>query len=725
MSVDPYPGLEVAQPYDATLSALADLVTSANTAPYFTDIDQAALMTVTPFARSILDDTDAASLKATLEFGSGVANRVALWLDTDTLTSDGELYYDPTTNRLGIGLTTPGYTLDVAYAYSLSGQGGTFHTARFAQNITLDFNSSAGAYVVQAEPTINQSYNTLTNTVAGFHAVVTTTGTSGVVESLMGFRTFFNKQSTGQVTTIYGFLNQSPTLVTTGYVTAYQGFTQRDVSTGAQVVQAFKGEVTSGTNRYNVYCDGTAQNYFAGNVGIGTTTPSAPLTFANTFGRKINLYSAGAFHHGLEVQGGALLVFADSTAQVRLGNMAADGTTFTPRFDVLPTYAYSSVPLAVMWGTVANYDLTTNRLYAAGVSQISTLGINVVPSYTFHVNGDAYFSAHAGFGTAPEPGIAHLTANMAKVTGSLSVYGNGLYVNAGALDVTPISIFRNLVGINYAPDPGYWLRCPSALFDSLTVSGIVIMNDFQVTTGGYIGGNVGIQRAAMSGGWSLALNYLYADNEVQANYLNSRGNVYAANDVSCNYLYVRTNVQGNLRCSNTYLLDGYTDGGGGFLYRQMIQANPAWSACTLNAVHVSGSWAGFRMQANGPYADINLSGGGASLSNGAWVDAPSDRRIKRDIVAIDTPLERLAKLHGSHYERTDTIQMDGFVPVNSYEYGLIAQDVAEALPDAAFEYDYGPAHGKLWNYYDRPILALLVESVKALAQRLDTLEQKG
>lgn len=48
--------------------------------------------------------------------------------------------------------------------------------------------------------------------------------------------------------------------------------------------------VSSGTNKWNIYASGTAQNYFAGNVGIGTTSPSAKLYVqsANTNALVIN-----------------------------------------------------------------------------------------------------------------------------------------------------------------------------------------------------------------------------------------------------------------------------------------------------------------------------------------------------------------------------------------------------------------------------------------------------
>jgi len=40
--------------------------------------------------------------------------------------------------------------------------------------------------------------------------------------------------------------------------------------------------VSSGTNKWNIYASGTAQNYFAGNVGIGTSSPTNALQLVGT-----------------------------------------------------------------------------------------------------------------------------------------------------------------------------------------------------------------------------------------------------------------------------------------------------------------------------------------------------------------------------------------------------------------------------------------------------------
>lgn len=54
------------QSADATLTALAGLTTGADLVPYFTAADTAATMTVTSFARTVLDDTTAGAMRTTI-----------------------------------------------------------------------------------------------------------------------------------------------------------------------------------------------------------------------------------------------------------------------------------------------------------------------------------------------------------------------------------------------------------------------------------------------------------------------------------------------------------------------------------------------------------------------------------------------------------------------------------------------------------------------------------
>ena len=89
--------------------------------------------------------------------------------------------------------------------------------------------------------------------------------------------------------------------------------------------------------------------------------------------------------------------------------------------------------------------------------------------------------------------------------------------------------------------------------------------------------------------------------------------------------------------------------------------------------------------------------------------SPSDINIKTDINIISSPLEKINKINGYTYKRTDT---------GNYETGLIAQEVLEILPEVV------KFNNDIYNISYGNMCGLLVESIKELNKKIKFLEEK-
>jgi hypothetical protein len=128
------------------------------------------------------------------------------------------------------------------------------------------------------------------------------------------------------------------------------------------------------------------------------------------------------------------------------------------------------------------------------------------------------------------------------------------------------------------------------------------------------------------------------------------------------------------------------------------------------------------------FAVVNSSGPGfdrfSVLGNGdVWsatgVYGSSDRRLKKDLLQIDRPLEKLSQLTGYEYYWNETAQTKVGLS-NEKQIGLIAQDVEKVIPQAVKVFN---KEGYKAIDYTR-IIPLLVEAVKAENQKVDVLEKQ-
>lgn len=149
--------------------------------------------------------------------------------------------------------------------------------------------------------------------------------------------------------------------------------------------------VSSGTNKWNIYASGTADNYFAGNVGIGTTAPVS----------KLDIGSKTVGNYGANVT-----ISGTSTPKFRVDDLS---NAATGRRSLTNNYSRSgggfAVDDAAYGATSVQFDdgfLTFNTA-AAGtgpaaermrVDALGNVGIGTTPSgtYKLEVTGKSYSS---------------------------------------------------------------------------------------------------------------------------------------------------------------------------------------------------------------------------------------------------------------------------------------------------------------------------------------------
>jgi len=113
---------------------------------------------------------------------------------------------------------------------------------------------------------------------------------------------------------------------------------------------------------------------------------------------------------------------------------------------------------------------------------------------------------------------------------------------------------------------------------------------------------------------------------------------------------------------------------------------------------------------------------GSAYATGSW--SSSDRRFKKNISRINNALEKVTGIEGVSYEwRKDEFPDKGFT--DGRHYGIIAQDLEKAIPEAVSEDSEGY---KAVSYND--MIPILIEAVKelkseneSLKNRIETLEK--
>lgn len=190
------------------------------------------------------------------------------------------------TETRAVGAAAAGAVSGQSFNTTFTGDaGGTTNLRGYVYAVTgSGTNAAAGLTASRIAPTWAGTGVALT-TLLGEFMFPTVSGT-GNATTVLGYNVQHQLSSSGGAPTATGYLVTAPILSSTGAIGTLTGFSTANLGHASLVTNAigfgaadmtasltltagFRGQVTSGTNKYNLYMDGTAQNFLQGVTGIG------------------------------------------------------------------------------------------------------------------------------------------------------------------------------------------------------------------------------------------------------------------------------------------------------------------------------------------------------------------------------------------------------------------------------------------------------------------------
>jgi hypothetical protein len=368
--------------------------------------------------------------------------------------------------------------------------------------------------------------------------------------------------TSGTVGTWIGFTSETPTRNAAADVrfTNHFGFRAQDPSSiTATNVYGFTSQIASatGVNKWNIYASGTAPNYLAGSLGIGTTSFAAGQALAVTGGQTVtgiftstNTTNASSTNSGALQIGGGIGVAGGAvfggivTATTFVGNLTGTATNATTATNLAGgtagQFAYQTAPgVTAFVSTVSMYvNRATIADSAAGSSaQVNTIAQPASANYypTFVDSNNASSTAETVYTTSsffvnPSTGAINATTHIAIDSTLLPNASAGVQVQNGS---TSMNFIAYAGGGNYNPTTQagdsllYWRGAGQGNSGGLniapwstTATGIRIalngvttiastVSTFSTTTGALVvNGGVGIAGGLVVGGTVTATNMI-------------------------------------------------------------------------------------------------------------------------------------------------------------------------------------------------------------------------
>ncbi len=303
--------------------------------------------------------------------------------------------------------------------------------------------------------------------------------TSVATSAVRGYSTNISTEASAfTLTALHHFIAEQSTIGAGSAITNQYGFNAESNLTGASTINAgFRGNISAAATRWNLYMIGTAQNYLAGNLGIGQTTPTASL--------HIRAGTATASTAPLKFTSGTNLTAAET------GVIEYDGVQYYKTIDT--TSGRGAVPVEQYYhlttagstiSTIANYFGTTSNisLVASGYYEIEIVAYflnTTAGTVTWTLTNSAaptsqniYYEMSPITGIVAPPGTATMltgqlyndtTAALAITTGTLTDAVNHysrikIWLKNGTGTSLKIQATKN-VGGTITPGINSWWKC--------------------------------------------------------------------------------------------------------------------------------------------------------------------------------------------------------------------------------------------------------------------------
>lgn len=197
-----------------------------------------------------------------------------------------------------------------------------------------------------------QNSQPITGATSSFAYYNNSTIQSDVTGTAYGLRTLLSTQAAAfSMAEIQHYVASQGTIGAGSSVTSQFGFNAQSSLIGASVNYGFYGNIPSSSGRWNLYMNGTAQNYLAGNLGLGVTVPLAYI--------HIKGGTSSANTAPIKLTTGTVLATPEN------GAMEYDGTNlfFTPSATTRKTITYLEDLRIVNTTTTALTNANLNSTY--------------------------------------------------------------------------------------------------------------------------------------------------------------------------------------------------------------------------------------------------------------------------------------------------------------------------------------------------------------------------